>query len=394
MNYICIDKIRDKYGRIYKYKLKDSSGNIVEVTADTLKRSITNKTVNVLNLKLTSDGRLYSTQQVNTQVQNVFAYVIEIQYAVYNTDGSIAWFVDKNGFRYTYEQLEGIRNGSSVRGLAGIPYRKGMKILLMKGRAGMKALRVIDPKLCIICEDSKSGKVFYESIIKAIYPNLRFDLYTSNGNLGFMQAVKNLEDTDSNRYKTYLIVSDRQEHNGKYINSIKNTIKAITNTYHKNVCSFKPICVEEVILSSPYIKLKKNDFCSELHDKIVSYVRTGEPYYTYDNYGTYGLCGIKVNSLERLLYKALNESSKLMYSKDKIDTCFFTICCPMIVGSTSFCSKCNKYEKDSITGSSMYTNVSLICGLQNVINEIIGYSSRYLLKWSKSQLKELYSIFR
>ena len=57
----CIEKFRDKQGRIYGYRLVDLNGQTQDVTPENLKQAIKNKKINVVNLTLTSDGRLMDT---------------------------------------------------------------------------------------------------------------------------------------------------------------------------------------------------------------------------------------------------------------------------------------------------------------------------------------------
>lgn len=54
----CIEKFRDKQGRIKGYRLQDQQGKCIDVTPDNLKMAIFGKQFNVINLQLTSDGRL------------------------------------------------------------------------------------------------------------------------------------------------------------------------------------------------------------------------------------------------------------------------------------------------------------------------------------------------
>lgn len=56
--YVCIDKTRNKNGKIVEYTLEDIIGDTVRITPSELKDAISKKTVKVPNLTLTSDGRL------------------------------------------------------------------------------------------------------------------------------------------------------------------------------------------------------------------------------------------------------------------------------------------------------------------------------------------------
>ena len=61
----CIAKIKDKHGNIKIYRLQMIDGSIQEVVAPILKQMIDENVINVINLKLTSNGRL-----IDATVQN------------------------------------------------------------------------------------------------------------------------------------------------------------------------------------------------------------------------------------------------------------------------------------------------------------------------------------
>lgn len=63
----CIDKFRDRQGNIIGYRLQSSSGSIFDVDSDTLKYKIKSGQSEVINLTLTSDNRLISTQPNNKE---------------------------------------------------------------------------------------------------------------------------------------------------------------------------------------------------------------------------------------------------------------------------------------------------------------------------------------
>lgn len=65
----CIQKFRDNNGRIYGYRLQDINGQIQDVTPNDLKNVIAHKQLEVVNLNLTSDGRLID-KKVEKQLQN------------------------------------------------------------------------------------------------------------------------------------------------------------------------------------------------------------------------------------------------------------------------------------------------------------------------------------
>lgn len=75
----CIEKFRDKQGKIYGYKIQDKNGREKNVTSKELKCAIECKQLEVVNLTLTKDGRLID-KKVDTQIEsNKFPTDQEIQ---------------------------------------------------------------------------------------------------------------------------------------------------------------------------------------------------------------------------------------------------------------------------------------------------------------------------
>lgn len=69
IQYKCIQKFRDNNGRIYGYRLQDINGQTQDVTSTDLKNVIAHKQLEVVNLSLTSDGRLID-KKVEKQLQD------------------------------------------------------------------------------------------------------------------------------------------------------------------------------------------------------------------------------------------------------------------------------------------------------------------------------------
>lgn len=65
----CIQKFRNKQNKIYGYRLQDINGQVQDVTPEDLKNAIKNASINVINLTLTSDGRLVD-KKPEQQLQN------------------------------------------------------------------------------------------------------------------------------------------------------------------------------------------------------------------------------------------------------------------------------------------------------------------------------------
>lgn len=63
----CIEKFRDKTGKIYGYRLIDLNDQTQDVTPENLKKAILNKQIHVVNLTLTSNNRLVDTTEKQLQ---------------------------------------------------------------------------------------------------------------------------------------------------------------------------------------------------------------------------------------------------------------------------------------------------------------------------------------
>ena len=59
----CIQKFRDKQGKIYGYRLQDINGQVQDVQPENLKTAIKNKQIHIVNLRLTTDNRLVDTTE-------------------------------------------------------------------------------------------------------------------------------------------------------------------------------------------------------------------------------------------------------------------------------------------------------------------------------------------
>ena len=88
----CTKKIKNKQGKIICYVLMDFNGQTKEVEADILKRAIRLGDINVVNLSLTSDGRLISKseaglkglRELNTGLKNCSGKALELAVSIGN----------------------------------------------------------------------------------------------------------------------------------------------------------------------------------------------------------------------------------------------------------------------------------------------------------------------
>lgn len=89
----CIQKFRDKKGRIYEYCLEDANGSLKTFTSTELKYLLHTKQVEINNLKLTSDNRLISSDEKT------------VEYFILNKDKIIASFDSNLGNFKRYDKL-------------------------------------------------------------------------------------------------------------------------------------------------------------------------------------------------------------------------------------------------------------------------------------------------
>ena len=66
----CVEKIRDKNGKIVKYRLQDKTGSQTELEAKLVKKFILESQMDVVNLQVTSDGRLVDKTEDNSQYKS------------------------------------------------------------------------------------------------------------------------------------------------------------------------------------------------------------------------------------------------------------------------------------------------------------------------------------
>ncbi len=65
----CIEKFRDKTGKIYGYRLQDINGQRQDVQSENLKTAIRNKQIHIVNLTLTADNRLVDSSEKQLQAK-------------------------------------------------------------------------------------------------------------------------------------------------------------------------------------------------------------------------------------------------------------------------------------------------------------------------------------
>lgn len=91
----CIQKFRDKTGKIYGYRLQDLNGNTQDVQPENLKVAIRNKQIHIVNLTLTTDNRLVDTTEKQLQTKVLGKAPVVINNDKYYDVAKALAFLDK-----------------------------------------------------------------------------------------------------------------------------------------------------------------------------------------------------------------------------------------------------------------------------------------------------------
>ena len=106
----CIQKFRDKTGKIYGYRLQDQQGITRDIKSEEIKQAIRSNQIKVINLTLTSDNRLVDTtekQQTQNNVSNIIGNNLNsiLQYILNFSDNTTN---DSNIFNLGYSNSSGL----------------------------------------------------------------------------------------------------------------------------------------------------------------------------------------------------------------------------------------------------------------------------------------------
>ena len=123
MAVICIRKIRDTQGKIVSYLLEDEGHNQKIVEPLNLKAAIINGTVQVTNLKLTSDGRLIDCNPIEGNTKDDIL-AIQDEYNAKKFVEHIVEYLNTLGIRTTLEKLD-TRTDVGILSCAVIEFNNG-----------------------------------------------------------------------------------------------------------------------------------------------------------------------------------------------------------------------------------------------------------------------------
>lgn len=153
----CIHKFRNEQGKIYGYRLIDLNNQTQDVTPDNLKMAILNKQVEVVNLTLTSDGRLIDAAQQGLKNEQILGkppvlkvdkvYIGTWQEAITTLKSNVA--LASNGMlAYTDLKIRRLINGPDGQ----------IKLLAMAIDSGNKPIVVLTPNEFYVTDKTHSVK--------------------------------------------------------------------------------------------------------------------------------------------------------------------------------------------------------------------------------------------
>lgn len=244
--------------------------------------------------------------------------------------------------------------------------------------------RIQDRGILIIIEDSGSGFVFYKEVIERLYPLVKFTFMTSNGNKGLYRVYRENYD----KYRNVIVVSDNKITDDKYLQNIVD-IKMIASTCKgMNTFIFKPLSVEEVIMSAQYLRVNNSN---NLRNDILQYMESGKLYYRIQN-NCYEYRGVKVENMEKFLFSTLTKLSSLSYTKSGMQRCFILECCSEYIITdksdiNSRATQCKNYR--NVSGYRIFRS-SLMEGIHNILTRIFNTAETGLKKWNAECKSELY----
>lgn len=324
----------------------------------------------------------------------------------YKADRDVLWYSDETGLRFSRSQLiEFIKavddknnrrdiskyNGKFPKDILRYLYINGnlsinMKITttgrLMSNNGTLKINNVLRTStICVIIEDEGSGYIFYKSMLQQIFRNVPFVFITSRGkdNIGKI-ALK-----QSEVYKKILIITDKKVEDTKFmlgLMELKYSLSATTD-----IMIYYPICFEEVLLSHKKLQLKSN---SVLYNSIVGYTNSGVPYYKLIGNKYFLNIGCIVHNLEYELARELYKISALYISKSNIARCFTVDCCDIVIQSKGTFKKLSCNRSVDYSKRESLLNESILGGLINAVQKIMGDEEYFLTNWSKIDKEALY----
>ena len=214
---------------------------------------------------------------------------------------------------------------------------------------------------------------FYRYIIESIYQNVQFKFISSHGYGGIMDCM---EENDFD-----IVIMDLKSNSIDVMNIID---ELRIRSLHDGLHYYTPVCVEEVILSNRNLQIYKE---SKIKSLIEDYAYTGKAYYK-DTDDNYIILGKQVRNLEKALSAELSRISSIRYTKSKLSGCIMMKCCNTYEINTGKV-KCSQFS--NLNKIDSFKNSSILGGILNIIDKILGNRAIYLSNWSTESKSKLYN---
>ncbi len=347
---------------------------------------------------------------------------IKIVSKVIDKNNNVVWYNDSNGIRFTPDEIQKIssnqyRKGNkyTVNALREVyNYKNTVHIIENKSKnlesdPSIKTLKLIDSRIYIITEDAKSGRVFYTRMIEALFPDVQFEFRTADGFGGIKNIVNDiLANVNTEDIELVVIMYDNKQETAN-VAAMAHFVVNELETANIKVATFKPVSVEEVILSS--CALPFNGF---YYSHISKYLTSGVPYYTYDpKHKSYNVGNNTVKNLEEAIFNELKGVGKngglygsgFKYDKGKIGSCYFCHCCNRYIGSEPYTTRCDyqKNKSNTVTikqaldmaGVDAYAMQKSLLGLvQILLRYYLGIEKNKTVfnSWDLSKIREILTV--
>lgn len=301
-------------------------------------------------------------------------------------DGTIAWYYDDSGHRFYPNELEYIIKSKRVpkgkeyitrftteRVETNMAITSSGRMVSKLGKVETKRVYSEKP-IIILTEDSRSGYTFYKMLLEMVFEDATFTFISSHGYGDISKYVRHYASSNN-----IVVIVDNKIEQVNVANIIDDIYSACK--VDPKIHIFRPVSVEEVILSNNELSTKRE---SLLRDLIIRYMTTGEPYYTI--VGKQRLVSHKlVDNLEGLLSAELSRISSISYTKSILSGCFLNRCCNIHINGQIRCSQYTNMDK--ITG---YKRFSLAFGIVNIVGQILYNRELVSNDWSTEQKEALY----
>lgn len=271
--------------------------------------------------------------------------IVTIQKKIVNQrTNETLFYVDNSNIYYTTEDIDNIISMPNVD-INMTRRQKDNKLVSTKG-----TLQIVYKgchQMLVLIEDSNSGFTFYKWFLRTCFPTIDFIFISTDGG----RNIKNVVTFCLDKYtsiKEYLLIFDNKQDDIIFMTKLYESLTLLKD-FDKKIMLFKPVSVEEIILSWPII-IKIGNKHSINFAKLIQNSK-GRAWYTYDIITCkYIVNGHSISNLEQALTQeliAITHRTPYQYVKKTLSDCYFCDCCNkyyFINGKTKFVAELKDCE--------------------------------------------------